>query len=72
MKTKTRTTSEVVCQQSQLAFLYLMHACPAPSLAAVIALDHSRDVPQWATEAHSQVVGHLLPLRHPIMSEQGL
>lgn len=39
-----------------------MHACLAPSLAAVIALGHSRDVPQWATEAHSQVVGHLLTL----------
>lgn len=72
MKTKARTTSEVVCQQSQLAFLHLMHACLAPSLAAVIALGHSRDVPQWAAEAHSQVVGHLLALCHPIMVEQGL
>lgn len=49
-----------------------MHACLAPSLAAVIALDHIRDVPQWATEAHRQVVGHLLALCHPIMVEQGL
>ena len=49
-----------------------MHACLAPSLAAVITLGHSRDVPQWATEAHSQVVGHLLAFCRPIIVEQGL